>query len=53
MDRQIAAKAAAGECLVSRTVNDLVAGAELKFTERGKQELKGLAEPMDLFGASL
>ncbi len=50
---RIAAKAAAGECLVSRTVNDLVAGADLKFTERGKQELKGLAEPMDLFGASL
>ena len=49
---RIAGQAAAGECLVSRTVNDLVAGAELKFTERGKHYLKGLAEPMDLSSAS-
>jgi len=32
----IAGQAAAGECLVSRTVKGLVAGAELKFTEREK-----------------
>ena len=50
---RIAGQAAAGECLVSRTVKDLVAGAELKFTERGRPHLKGLAEPMHLFAASL
>lgn len=49
---RIASQAAAGECLVSRTVKDLVAGADLKFTERGQQQLKGLTEPVDLFGAS-
>ena len=49
---RIAGLAAAGECLVSRTVKDLVAGAELKFTERGKHHLRGLAEPMELSSAS-
>jgi pimeloyl-ACP methyl ester carboxylesterase len=49
---RIAGLAAAGECLVSRTVKDLVAGAELKFTERGKHHLKGFAEPMELSSAS-
>ena len=50
---RIVGQAATGECLVSRTVKDLVAGAELKFTERGKQQLKGLSEPMELFAARL
>ena len=49
---RIAARAAAGQCLVSRTVKDLVAGAELKFTECGKHHLKGLAEPIELSSAS-
>jgi class 3 adenylate cyclase len=49
---RIAAQAAAGQCLVSRTVKDLVAGAELKFTECGKHQLKGLAEPIELSCAS-
>jgi class 3 adenylate cyclase/esterase/lipase len=49
---RIAARAAAGQCLVSRTVRDLVAGAELKFTECGKHHLKGLAEPIELCSAS-
>jgi class 3 adenylate cyclase len=49
---RIVAQAAAGECLVSRTVKDLVAGADLKFAERGRRQLKGLAEPMDLFAVS-
>jgi hypothetical protein len=33
-------------------VKDLVAGAEIRFTERGKRDLKGLAEAIDLFAAS-
>ena len=40
------------EVLVSRVVTDLVAGAGLKFTERGSFELKGLPGRWDLFEAS-
>jgi pimeloyl-ACP methyl ester carboxylesterase len=50
---RIADQASPGECLVSRTVKDLVAGAELTFTERGQPKLKGLAEAMDLYAAAL
>jgi class 3 adenylate cyclase len=41
------------EVLVSRVVTDLVAGAGLKFSERGSHELKGLPGRWDLFAASL
>jgi class 3 adenylate cyclase len=41
-----------GEVLVSRVVTDLVAGAGLKFSERGSYELKGLPGRWDLFAAS-
>ena len=41
-----------GEVLVSRVVTDLVAGAGLKFAERGSHELKGLPGRWDLFAAS-
>jgi pimeloyl-ACP methyl ester carboxylesterase len=40
------------EVLVSRVVTDLVAGAGLKFAERGSYELKGLPGRWDLFAAS-
>jgi class 3 adenylate cyclase len=40
------------EVLVSRVVTDLVAGAGLKFAERGSHELKGLPGRWDLFAAS-
>ena len=49
---RVAAQAQAGECLVTRTVKDLVAGADIRFTEYGKRDLKGLAEPVDLFAAA-
>jgi len=49
---RVAASAQPNECLVTRTVKDLVAGAEIRFTERGKRDLKGLAEAIDLFAAS-
>jgi hypothetical protein len=39
--------------LVSRVVTDLVAGAGLKFAERGSHELKGLPGRWDLFAASV
>lgn len=41
------------EVLVSRVVTDLVAGAGLKFTDRGCHELKGLPGRWDLFAASV
>jgi class 3 adenylate cyclase/pimeloyl-ACP methyl ester carboxylesterase len=41
------------EVLVSRVVTDLVAGAGLRFSERGSHELKGLPGRWDLFAASL
>jgi len=40
------------EVWVSRVVTDLVAGAGLKFSERGSHELKGLPGRWDLFAAS-
>jgi class 3 adenylate cyclase len=42
----------ANEVLVSRVVTDLVAGAGLKFSDRGSYELKGLPGRWDLFAAS-
>ena len=42
-----------GEVLVSRVVTDLVAGAGLKFADRGARELRGLPGRWDLFAASL
>lgn len=40
------------EVLVSRVVTDLVAGAGLKFAERGQHQLKGLPGQWELFAAS-
>ncbi len=42
-----------GEVLVSRVVTDLVAGAGLRFSERGSYELKGIPGQWELFAASL
>jgi class 3 adenylate cyclase len=38
-----------GEVLVSRTVRDLVIGSELRFSERGEHELKGIPERWPLY----
>jgi hypothetical protein len=46
------AQSQSSEVLVSRVVTDLVAGAGLKFSERGSYELKGLPGRWDLFAAS-
>ena len=40
------------ECLVTRIVKDLVAGGDIGFTERGKRDLKGLTEGVDLFAVT-
>jgi class 3 adenylate cyclase len=46
---RVAAKAEAGEVLVSSTVRDLVAGSGLEFEDRGSQELKGIPGAWRLF----
>jgi class 3 adenylate cyclase len=46
---RIAAKAEAGETVVSSTVGDLVAGSGLSFQDRGILELKGLPEALHLY----
>lgn len=50
---RVMAHSASNEVMVSRVVTDLVAGAGLKFSERGSHELKGLPGRWDLFVASL
>ena len=50
---RVAALAKPSECLVTRTVKDLVAGAGVSFLERGKRDLKGIAEAIDLFAVVL
>jgi class 3 adenylate cyclase len=46
---RVAAQAAAGEVLVSRTVRDLVAGSGIEFENRGLYELKGVPGGQQLF----
>jgi len=48
---RVMAQAQANEVLVSRVVTDLVAGAGLKFADRGSHELKGIPGRWDLFAA--
>jgi class 3 adenylate cyclase len=48
---RVMAQAQASEVLVSRVVTDLVAGAGLKFAERGSHDLKGIPGRWDLFAA--
>jgi class 3 adenylate cyclase len=50
---RVMAESGPGEVLVSRVVTDLVAGAGLKFADRGPRDLKGLPGRWDLFAASL
>ncbi|WP_027526266.1 adenylate/guanylate cyclase domain-containing protein [Bradyrhizobium sp. Ec3.3] len=49
---RVMAQCGANEVLVSRVVTDLVAGAGLKFTERGAFDLKGIPGQWVLFAAS-
>ena len=50
---RVMAQSQHSEVLVSRVVTDLVAGAGLKFSERGSHELKGLPGRWELFAASV
>ena len=49
---RVAALAAAGEVLVSRTVKDLVAGSGLVFSDRGTHELKGVPDAWQLYAVA-
>ncbi len=46
---RVSGLAGPGEVLVSRTVADLVAGSDLKFTDRGTHTLKGIRGKWQLF----
>lgn len=46
---RVAALAAAGEVLVSRTVVDLTAGSGIAYSDRGDHALKGVPDPWRLF----
>jgi class 3 adenylate cyclase len=48
---RVAERAGPGEVLASGTVRDLVAGSGLRFAERGRETLRGLAEPIGLYAA--
>ena len=50
---RVMAQSGPDEVLVSRVVTDLVAGAGLRFSERGSHELKGLPGKWDLFAANV
>lgn len=50
---RVMAQSQSSEVLVSRVVTDLVAGAGLKFSDRGSYELKGLPGRWDLFAATV
>jgi class 3 adenylate cyclase len=46
---RVAATAAPGEILVSRTVKDLVAGSGIEFSDRGSHHLKGMSDEWRLY----
>ena len=52
MGARVAAAAAPGEVLVSRTVKDLVAGSGIEFEDRGAHELKGVPGEWRLYAVS-
>ena len=49
---RVAAAAAPGEVLVTRTVRDLVAGSGIEFADRGLYALKGVEDPWELYATS-
>jgi class 3 adenylate cyclase len=49
---RVAARAAAGEVLVSSTVKELVVGSGLNFADRGEHELKGVPDSWRLYAVA-
>jgi len=50
---RVAARAGAGEVIVSGTVKDLVAGSGIGFEDRGLYTLKGVPDDWRLFSVEL
>jgi len=50
---RVAARAMAGEVLVSSTVKDALAGSEIRFKKRGAYQLKGIPGEWSLFAAEI
>ncbi len=50
--RRVCALAGPGEVLVSRTVTDLVAGSDLRFTDRGEHTLKGVPGNWNIYSVA-
>ena len=48
---RVAARALAGEVLVTSTTHDLVAGSGIEFSDRGDHQLKGVPELWRLYNA--
>jgi pimeloyl-ACP methyl ester carboxylesterase len=49
---RVGALASGGEVLVTSTVKDLVAGSDIRFEDRGSQQLKGVPDEWRLFAAA-
>lgn len=49
---RVGALAGPGEILVSRTVQDLVVGSDVRFQQRGKHELKGVPGKWELYAVA-
>jgi class 3 adenylate cyclase len=49
---RVAARADAGEVLVSSTVRDIVAGSGIEFSDRGEHELKGVPTSWRLYAVA-
>ena len=49
---RVMAAAGPGEILTSRTVRDLVVGANIRLEDRGPHALKGIDDPWQLFAVT-
>ena len=49
---RVAARAGAGEVLLSSTVRDIVAGSGIEFNDRGEHELKGVPTSWSLYAVA-
>jgi class 3 adenylate cyclase len=50
---RVAACAEPSEVLVSRTINDLIAGSGIRLTDRGVNMLKGIPDSWQLYSADV
>jgi class 3 adenylate cyclase len=50
--QRVEVSAQPGEVLVSQTVRELLAGSDIRLTDRGQHTMKGFTEPWRLFSAN-